>query len=155
MTEKRDPDAPVEDDIPMATGTPIEHEEQAAAAASTKAHSGTTTTTTYTIPPPTPYQGPVLRSLGRTHSSTSKTSLTTLLLIISHPCSITCPYCHAQTRTLPRNSPDACTIVIFVVLLIVFWPICWLPFVLPDCQKTEHQCASCMRHVGTTESCSG
>ncbi|GKY96287.1 hypothetical protein MPSEU_000588400 [Mayamaea pseudoterrestris] len=67
-----------------------------------------------------------------------------------HRCPITCPYCHEDTHTMPWHYPDCCTLIVVVLLLVVFWPVCWLPLVLPDCQTTAHRCAKCSHLVGTT-----
>jgi hypothetical protein len=33
----------------------------------------------------------------------------------------------------------------FIVLLLFFWPLCWLPFVMPECADKTARCARCGR----------
>lgn len=61
-----------------------------------------------------------------------------------------CPVCgkrHARTRI--RTAPDWITWVSVAMLLIVFWPLCWIPLVTDACRKTTHSCSSCNAEVGT------
>jgi hypothetical protein len=97
----------------------------------------TSTTTTYTIPPPGQQysHGTMLAGLGRS----------------SVP--IQCPHCHQNTRTIVSSTIDCFTISMCILLLICFWPLFWLPFVIPDCKTTDHNCASCGRKVGTEPAC--
>jgi hypothetical protein len=64
------------------------------------------------------------------------------------PKRIVCPICHCQGKTTIRSSVDPCTIIAVVVLFLTFWPIFWLPFLLPGCKTTEHFCSHCHRKVG-------
>jgi len=82
-------------------------------------------------------------------------SLSYLSYLYSTSIPLNCPYCKAGTRTITRDEIDCCTITVFIVLLLVFWPVCWLPFVLPDCKNTKHNCANCGRLVGETPACDG
>ena len=58
-----------------------------------------------------------------------------------------CPFCHQQGVTNLRHLVDTFTIVAAFILFLLFWPICWLPFVLRGCQVTEHYCPNCHRRV--------
>ena len=63
------------------------------------------------------------------------------------PMSVQCPYCSLQGVTRTRNQFDALTIVSVIVLVFFFWPLAWLPLVMPCCQTTEHYCQRCHRKV--------
>lgn len=48
-----------------------------------------------------------------------------------HPCVLPeCPHCHCQSRTKVATYPNLMTFFAAIVLLFVFWPICWIPLVL-------------------------
>ena len=59
-----------------------------------------------------------------------------------------CPLCNQNSRTFLRTQPDWITWCAVVLLLIVFWPLCWVPLVYDRCKLTEHFCANCHRMVG-------
>mmetsp|Transcript_3849 Transcript_3849/g.7655 ORF Transcript_3849/g.7655 Transcript_3849/m.7655 type:complete len:164 (+) Transcript_3849:81-572(+) len=69
------------------------------------------------------------------------------------PVRITCPYCQQTAVTRTSNTIDACTVVSVIVLLIVFWPIFWIPFLGNCCKTTNHHCGHCHRKVGQTSAC--
>uniref|UniRef100_A0A7S2S323 LITAF domain-containing protein n=1 Tax=Eucampia antarctica TaxID=49252 RepID=A0A7S2S323_9STRA len=66
------------------------------------------------------------------------------------PVSIECQYCHQTNFTRTQNDVDVQTIVIALILLIVFLPLCWIPFCCSCCQGTIHTCTKCNRRVGKT-----
>jgi hypothetical protein len=53
--------------------------------------------------------------------------------------------------TRVRTAPSFVTCVLAVILLLVFWPICWLPFVMDTTKKTDHFCKACNAQVGDVE----
>ena len=60
-----------------------------------------------------------------------------------------CPHCgtgNIWTRT--RTSPSIFTWIACVVLLLLFWPVCWVPLVCDVCKQTTHYCNSCQSKVG-------
>lgn len=60
-----------------------------------------------------------------------------------------CPYCggvNVPTRTVAR--PDIWTLGAVVLILIVFWPLFWVPLVLNMCKTVVHYCSSCGAQVG-------
>lgn len=69
------------------------------------------------------------------------------------PCRVNCPSCQSDVFTHVRSHADAVTWIAFVLLLICFWPLCWLPFVVPSCQSVDHVCPSCRRIISTTRAC--
>ena len=40
-----------------------------------------------------------------------------------------CPFCSQSARTRVRTAPNWATWISALILLFVFWPICWIPFV--------------------------
>jgi hypothetical protein len=86
------------------------------------ATAGTTTTKTYTVPAQggTPNDGVPLAHPGVSGRE---------------PQRITCPYGGVDTVTRPQSQIDACTVVTAVLLLFVFWPVFWIPFVVPVSTK--------------------
>jgi len=61
-----------------------------------------------------------------------------------------CPHCAAPNiRTQTRTAPHSLTWLSCLLVLIVFWPLCWLPLVLDMTKRTEHYCPSCHQLVGT------
>jgi len=71
------------------------------------------------------------------------------------PYGIQCPHCHRETITKVEDRIGVATIVATVILAIVFWPICWLPFCMPSCKQTYHYCGheSCRKRIGVTQVC--
>jgi len=64
------------------------------------------------------------------------------------PVNITCPHCYRQTRTRTEEVIGTGTLIAVFVLLFFFWPLFWLPFVIPDCKQVDHYCAYCGAKVG-------
>ena len=62
-----------------------------------------------------------------------------------------CPHCGQQTQTKTRTYPNAITALAVVVILLVFWPLCWIPLVLDKCKETCHKCSKCKEKVGTVK----
>ena len=55
-----------------------------------------------------------------------------------------CPSCQQQnSRTQTRTLPTLVTWVAAIALLIVFWPICWIPLVCDVFKQTDHYCSRC------------
>lgn len=71
------------------------------------------------------------------------------------PYGIQCPHCNKETITIVEDRIGTGTIIATVALVIVFWPLCWLPFCLPTCKKTYHFCGhqSCRKRIGVTQVC--
>ena len=68
------------------------------------------------------------------------------------PTGLKCPHCHRETITIVEEQVGMITISVTILLAIVFWPLCWLPFCVPSCQRTIHYCGhdSCRKKVGFT-----
>mmetsp|Transcript_19849 Transcript_19849/g.43085 ORF Transcript_19849/g.43085 Transcript_19849/m.43085 type:complete len:158 (-) Transcript_19849:2484-2957(-) len=69
-----------------------------------------------------------------------------------NPIGLKCPHCHRETITIAEEQIGMVTISMTILLAIVFWPLCWLPFCLPSCKRTLHYCGhdSCRKKVGLT-----
>ncbi len=66
--------------------------------------------------------------------------------------SMKCPYCsHTGSTKLTKSFGD-CTWISVIIMLIVFIPLFWVPFVFPSCQDTKHQCRKCGRIIGESNS---
>jgi hypothetical protein len=60
-----------------------------------------------------------------------------------------CPHCRAvNVPTLTRTFPSAVTWLAVLVMLIIFWPLFWLPLVVDQCRHTTHVCTICHNEVG-------
>ncbi|KAI2507284.1 hypothetical protein MHU86_7120 [Fragilaria crotonensis] len=55
-----------------------------------------------------------------------------------------CPSCQqGMVRTQTRTHPTLGTWIAVVTLLILFWPICWIPLVCDVFKQTDHYCSHC------------
>lgn len=62
-----------------------------------------------------------------------------------------CPHCGTgNIRTHIRTFPSIFTWLACLVLLLLFWPLCWVPLVCDVCKQTDHYCNSCQAKVGET-----
>lgn len=67
-----------------------------------------------------------------------------------HPTSISqCVHCLA-TNVMTRTStyPSIETWLMCLFLLLIFWPICWVPLVYDAAKQTDHMCTACQKVVG-------
>jgi len=63
-----------------------------------------------------------------------------------------CPKCfHENGRTRTRTYPSMLTWISVLVLLLLFWPLAWLPLVWDKMKTTEHMCVKCNSIVGRVE----
>ena len=61
-----------------------------------------------------------------------------------------CPHCyHRDSTTRIESYPTWQTWTLFAVLLILFWPLCWIPLVLNNSKQTDHFCKKCGNQLGT------
>mmetsp|Transcript_2248 Transcript_2248/g.3523 ORF Transcript_2248/g.3523 Transcript_2248/m.3523 type:complete len:167 (-) Transcript_2248:152-652(-) len=97
----------------------------------------TTTTTTYIVPPAGGGGGG-----GGGHRGFGR-----------DPCATTCPNCNQQTRTRVTHTIDSVTILAVVLLLLFFWPLFWLPLVIPSCKSSEHYCRNCNYRIAKEDAC--
>jgi LITAF-like zinc ribbon domain len=101
----------------------------------------TTTTTTYVIP------APGAAAAASTGGGAAVGANGKLINLGRDPKRLQCPFCNEHTVTRARHQIDVFTIVMVVMLVFLFWPVCWLPLVLPGCKTTEHFCSHCQRKV--------
>lgn len=61
-----------------------------------------------------------------------------------------CPVCQQRNaRTRIVTAPDFFTWIAVAALLVVFWPLCWVPLVTDSSRRTTHYCLSCHAPVGS------
>mmetsp|Transcript_9875 Transcript_9875/g.14795 ORF Transcript_9875/g.14795 Transcript_9875/m.14795 type:complete len:130 (+) Transcript_9875:80-469(+) len=63
----------------------------------------------------------------------------------------TCSNCNHAGLTRTTSQPTAGAWVSCCLLVLFFWPLFWVPFVIPACKKTSHYCKNCGVLVGTSE----
>ena len=71
-----------------------------------------------------------------------------------YECGMQCPFCETTMVTHTKTSCDGMTLLFVLILLILFWPLFWLPLCMPKCKRVHHYCSYCQRKVGVTEPCS-
>jgi lipopolysaccharide-induced tumor necrosis factor-alpha factor len=54
-----------------------------------------------------------------------------------------CPYCRHQGPRLIQKQLSQSGWILFVVLLLLCLPLCWLPFVIDGCKDKIAKCAAC------------
>jgi hypothetical protein len=72
-----------------------------------------------------------------------------------NPTGLQCPYCGRQSVTTVQDIIGVGTVVAVIVIAILFWPLCWLPFCVPSCKRTTHYCGhmECRSKIGETSAC--
>jgi LITAF-like zinc ribbon domain len=65
-----------------------------------------------------------------------------------------CPRCGAKARTITITSPSWITWLMVIGLLLLFWPIFWIPLLVDSCKRTRHYCSVCSGEVGELEALS-
>lgn len=55
----------------------------------------------------------------------------------------TCPYCKYTGPTVTSTKITDMGWIVFIILLLVCFPLCWLPFVMDGLKTQQHKCASC------------
>lgn len=149
------------DDIPMVAGVIITDEPDVSYNVHSMAQSvpitpvvATMTTTTLPLsqsagPPPTPPPPPPPPVGAPGHHRYPMAPLR----LGRYPTRVDCFYCNKNDLTIVRSHPGWFTWLMFFVLLLLFWPLCWLPFVIPSCQSADHVCRHCGRLLCVTEGC--
>jgi uncharacterized membrane protein len=54
-----------------------------------------------------------------------------------------CPFCGKEGITTKREGLSGAGWAVFIVLIFVCLPLCWLPFVIDGCKEEVRRCASC------------
>jgi hypothetical protein len=65
-----------------------------------------------------------------------------------------CPYCHRPTVTIVKHEVEGVTVLAAAIVMLLFWPLFWLPLLVPACKASKHYCSECHRPLGRTEPCS-
>lgn len=60
----------------------------------------------------------------------------------------TCPFCQHEGPPVVSKKLSQSGLIVFIVLLFVCLPLCWLPFVLDTFKEDERKCASCGSKLG-------
>ncbi|KRX00871.1 hypothetical protein PPERSA_02050 [Pseudocohnilembus persalinus] len=64
---------------------------------------------------------------------------------------IQCPVCHYKVRTHTKHKIGVQTILCSIIILLIFWPLFFLPCLIVSCQDTDHYCDNCGSYVGTSK----
>ena len=101
-------------------------------------------------------QGTQHRTATTTDTTTSTTTTNTGRIVdmtfSRHPQVMRqCPNCQQESRTRIETFPTMGSWIAALVLLLVFWPVCWIPLVIDNCKRTNHHCVSCGEQVGTVD----
>ena len=64
-----------------------------------------------------------------------------------HAANHNCQYCSHGGPTIMKEKLGMCAIIAIIVLVVCFWPLFWLPFIMPGCKDKEHICQNCHRKV--------
>jgi len=111
-------------------------------------------TTTYTVPAPAPNLPIASTNAAAGASMYAVTGKNINIGVLGRGSKkIQCPHCAVNTVTYPKEQIDWVTIVASILSVLLFWPLFWLPFVIPGCKATDHYCGSCHRKVGRTPPC--
>mmetsp|Transcript_20276 Transcript_20276/g.31070 ORF Transcript_20276/g.31070 Transcript_20276/m.31070 type:complete len:139 (-) Transcript_20276:176-592(-) len=61
-----------------------------------------------------------------------------------------CTNCNTANQTQTRTELHIMAWVCCCFLVLFFWPLFWVPFVIPACRKTKHYCRKCGILIGTS-----
>jgi hypothetical protein len=85
-------------------------------------------------------------------SSSSSAPDPSACLTSRHPMQMReCPNCHQGSRTRIETFPTCQSWLLAGILLVVFWPVFWIPLVVDTCKQTNHHCVSCGAKVGQVD----
>lgn len=59
-----------------------------------------------------------------------------------------CPNCRQESWTRITTYSTWQTWMALGLMLLVSWPICWVPLILDNCKQTDHYCGLCQAKVG-------
>mmetsp|Transcript_35695 Transcript_35695/g.70229 ORF Transcript_35695/g.70229 Transcript_35695/m.70229 type:complete len:129 (+) Transcript_35695:42-428(+) len=68
-------------------------------------------------------------------------------------CRAECAVCNQGVVSKVTHNTSGMAWCAAISLLLIFWPICWVPFVVRDCKDTAHHCPQCKNLLGKTEPC--
>ncbi len=61
---------------------------------------------------------------------------------------VKCPFCSHEGQPVVRKKISGGGWAVFIALLFICLPLCWLPFVLDACKNEERSCAACGCKLG-------
>ncbi|CAD8117642.1 unnamed protein product [Paramecium sonneborni] len=64
------------------------------------------------------------------------------------PADIVCPYCSRMIQTHVKYKIGVHTWIVVLLLLVLFFPLFFLPFCFLECQDKQHICPHCIQKVG-------
>ncbi|CAD8184385.1 unnamed protein product [Paramecium octaurelia] len=64
------------------------------------------------------------------------------------PADIICPYCQRMIQTRVEYKMGVYSWIVVILLLVLFFPLFFLPFCFLECQDKEHKCPHCNKKVG-------
>lgn len=106
-------------------------------------------------PPP---QNPACTTTNKASTSTGTTTNNTTTMYLIHDNTTLgrnpvmmriCPHCNQESRTKIKTFPSWQSWTAAVLMLFLFWPLCWVPLVVEPCKQTDHYCVLCGKLVGT------
>ena len=62
--------------------------------------------------------------------------------------SFKCPFCQSEAPPNTMKKVSGTGWIVFVILLLFCFPLCWLPFVLDGCKEDVRTCSSCLTRLG-------
>jgi lipopolysaccharide-induced tumor necrosis factor-alpha factor len=63
-----------------------------------------------------------------------------------------CPYCNTKNmKTKTVTSPNLVTCIAVLIILLLFWPLFWIPLCMNQCMNTKHFCSECERELDEIE----
>jgi lipopolysaccharide-induced tumor necrosis factor-alpha factor len=60
-----------------------------------------------------------------------------------------CPFCSHEGMPTTEKRVSVGGWVLFAVLLLLCFPVCWIPFVVDGCKEEIRRCASCGSRLGS------
>ncbi|CAD8174924.1 unnamed protein product [Paramecium octaurelia] len=58
-----------------------------------------------------------------------------------------CMRCGRQYTLISTRKVGGQTVLAFLLLLLIFWPLCWLPFIIDDCKDKHYHCSQCSQLI--------
>uniref|UniRef100_A0A914UMQ2 LITAF domain-containing protein n=1 Tax=Plectus sambesii TaxID=2011161 RepID=A0A914UMQ2_9BILA len=75
-------------------------------------------------------------------------TIVTFYNLPDHPTFMNCPWCNTNVTTQAHLKNGLLVWVIVIVLLIVCFPLAFIPCCLQSCKDVEHYCPKCSHFIG-------